>query len=47
LETLRRAAWQAGRTVQIFKIAGAAPDHPYLIHAPEGRYLKTVFCRVE
>jgi 23S rRNA (cytosine1962-C5)-methyltransferase len=47
LETLRRAAWQAGRTVQIFKIAGAAPDHPYLIHAPEGRYLKAVFCRVE
>src|SRR5713226_9395950 len=47
LETLRRAAWQSGRTVQILKIAGAAPDHPYLIHAPEGRYLKAVFCRVE
>ena len=47
LETLRRAAWQSGRTVQIFKIAGAAPDHPHLLHAPEGRYLKTVFCRVE
>src|SRR6266849_1636634 len=43
LETLRRAAWQSGRTVQIFKIAGAAPDHPYLIHAPEGRYLKAIF----
>jgi 23S rRNA (cytosine1962-C5)-methyltransferase len=47
LETLRRAAWQAGRTVQIFKIAGAAPDHPFLVHVPEGRYLKAVFCRVE
>jgi 23S rRNA (cytosine1962-C5)-methyltransferase len=47
LETLRRAAWQAGRTVQIFKIAGAAPDHPYLAQVPEGRYLKAVFCRVE
>jgi 23S rRNA (cytosine1962-C5)-methyltransferase len=47
LETLRRAAWQSGRTVQVFEIAGAAPDHPYLIHAPEGRYLKAVFCRVE
>jgi 23S rRNA (cytosine1962-C5)-methyltransferase len=46
LETLRRAAWQAGRTVQIFKTAGAAPDHPYLVHAPEGRYLKAIFCRV-
>jgi 23S rRNA (cytosine1962-C5)-methyltransferase len=46
LETLRRAAWQVGRTVQIFNIAGAAPDHPYLVHVPEGRYLKAIFCRV-
>lgn len=46
LETLRRAAWQAGRTLQIFKIAGAAPDHPHLVHVPEGRYLKAVFCRL-
>jgi 23S rRNA (cytosine1962-C5)-methyltransferase len=47
LETLRRAAWQAGRTVQVMKIAGAGPDHPFLLHVPEGRYLKAVFCRVE
>jgi 23S rRNA (cytosine1962-C5)-methyltransferase len=47
LEMLRRAAWQAGRTVQVWRIAGAAPDHPFLVHAPEGRYLKAVFCRVE
>jgi 23S rRNA (cytosine1962-C5)-methyltransferase len=47
LESLRRAAWQAGRTVQVFKVAGAAPDHPFQIHVPEGRYLKAVFCRVE
>jgi 23S rRNA (cytosine1962-C5)-methyltransferase len=47
LECLRRAAWQAGRSIQVFKIAGAAPDHPFLIHVPEGRYLKAVFCRVE
>jgi 23S rRNA (cytosine1962-C5)-methyltransferase len=47
LETLRRAAWQAGRTVQVLRIAGAAPDHPFLIHVPEGRYLKAVYCRVE
>lgn len=47
LETLRRAAWQAGRTVQVFKISGAGPDHPFLLHVPEGRYLKAVFCRVE
>ena len=47
LETLRRAAWQAGRTLQVFKITGAAADHPFLIHVPEGRYLKAIFCRVE
>ncbi len=47
LETLRRAAWQAGRTLQIIKIAGAGADHPFLVHVPEGRYLKAIFCRVE
>jgi len=47
LQTLRRAAWQAGRTVQVLRIAGAAADHPFLVHVPEGRYLKAVFCRVE
>lgn len=46
LETLRRAAWQAGRTMQVLRIAGAAADHPFLLHVPEGRYLKAVFCRV-
>jgi len=47
LQTLRRAAWQAGRTVQVLRIAGAAADHPFLLYVPEGRYLKAVFCRVE
>jgi len=47
LESLRRAAWQAGRTVQVWRIAGAAADHPFQVHVPEGRYLKAVFCRVE
>jgi len=47
LESVRRAAWQAGRTVQVFKVSGAAPDHPFLLHVPEGRYLKAVFARVE
>jgi 23S rRNA (cytosine1962-C5)-methyltransferase len=46
LDTLRRAAWQAGRTVQVLRVAGAAADHPFLVHVPEGRYLKAVFCRV-
>ena len=46
LESVRRAAWQAGRTLQVFRISGAAADHPFLIHVPEGRYLKAVFGRV-
>lgn len=46
LEMLRRAAWQAGRTVHVFRVSGAGADHPFLIHVPEGRYLKAVFCRV-
>ncbi len=47
LETLRRAAWQAGRTLQILQVSGAAADHPFLVHVPEGRYLKAIFARVE
>ncbi|MBL8797350.1 MAG: class I SAM-dependent rRNA methyltransferase [Planctomycetia bacterium] len=46
LDTLRRAAWQAGRTVQVVKVSGAGPDHPFMLHVQEGRYLKAVFCRV-
>src|SRR5207237_8758077 len=46
LEMLRRAAWQAGRTVQVYRVGGAGGDHPFLIHVPEGRYLKAVYCRV-
>lgn len=47
LETVRRAAWQAGRSVQVLRVAGAGADHPFLLHAPEGRYLKAVFCRLD
>jgi len=46
LETLKRAAWQAGRTAQVIQLSGAGPDHPFLVHVPEGRYLKAVFLRV-
>jgi 23S rRNA (cytosine1962-C5)-methyltransferase len=46
LETVRRAAWQAGRAVQVLHVGGAGADHPFLLHVPEGRYLKAVFCRV-
>jgi len=47
LESIRRAAWQAGRTLQIFQVGGAAADHPFMLSVPEGRYLKAVFARVE
>ncbi len=46
LESMRRAAWQAGRELQILAIRGAGEDHPVLLHVPESRYLKAVFCRV-
>jgi len=46
LESLRRAAWQAGRTLQVLRVGGAGPDHPFVLHVPEGRYLKAVYCRV-
>ena len=36
----------AGRTVQVLKVAGAGPDHPFLAQVPESRYLKAAFCRV-
>src|SRR5438067_9879929 len=32
LESLRRAAWQAGRQLQVFRVSGAAAAHPFLIH---------------
>lgn len=46
LECLRRAAWHAGRELQIFQLSGAAADHPFLAHVREGRYLKAVWGRV-
>jgi 23S rRNA (cytosine1962-C5)-methyltransferase len=46
VEMLRRTAWQAGKQLQIFRISGAASDHPFFVHIPEGRYLKAVFARV-
>jgi 23S rRNA (cytosine1962-C5)-methyltransferase len=46
VDMLRKAAWQAGRQVQIFHVGGAGGDHPYFTHAQEGRYLKSIFARV-
>lgn len=45
-DMLRRAAFYAGRTLQVLKVAGAGADHPWLAQVPESRYLKAVFCRV-
>ena len=46
LSILTRSAAEAGVVFQIFKISGAAPDHPFSTIFPEGRYLKAVFARV-
>lgn len=46
LDMLRRAAFYAGRTLQVLKVAGAGADHPFLADVPESRYLKAAFCRV-
>lgn len=46
LDMIRRAAFFAGRSVQILKVTGAGADHPFMAHVPESRYLKAVFCRV-
>jgi 23S rRNA (cytosine1962-C5)-methyltransferase len=47
LDSVRRAAWQAGKVVQVLRVGGAGADHPFLAHVPEGRYLKAAFGRVE
>ena len=47
LDMIRRAAYFAGRTVQILKVSGAGGDHPFMAHVKESRYLKAVFCRVD
>src|SRR4249919_2527749 len=46
LDMIRRAAFYAGRTVQILKVSGAGGDHPFMAHVKESRYLKAVFVRV-
>jgi 23S rRNA (cytosine1962-C5)-methyltransferase len=46
LNSIRKAAWQAQRIAQIFRITGAAPDHPWASHVAEGRYLKAVWARI-
>ncbi len=45
-ETLRDAAYDVGRELQILARGGQAPDHPVLATCPEGRYLKFVLAAV-
>jgi 23S rRNA (cytosine1962-C5)-methyltransferase len=46
VELLREAASESKRRLQIFNLSGAAPDHPFMVDAPESRYLKAVWARV-
>ena len=46
LDSFRRAAFQAQRQAQIFKLSGAGPDHPFMSHVAEGRYLKAIWARI-
>jgi len=47
LDSVRRAAWQAGKQLQVLRVSGAGGDHPFLAHVPESRYLKAILGRVE
>ena len=46
LDTLRKAGRRVGREARVFALAGPAADHPYSLHFPEGRYLKTAWTMV-
>lgn len=46
IAALRAAAAEARMELQVFLVTGAAPDHPWAVHMPEGRYLKAVYSRV-
>ncbi len=43
---LRDAAVLAGRDIQVLETYENGSDHPVSLAAPEGRYLKVLFCRV-
>ena len=40
LDTLRKAAFQAGREMRLLEIRGQSYDHPVLCSCPETEYLK-------
>jgi 23S rRNA (cytosine1962-C5)-methyltransferase len=45
LSVLANSAREASVDLRIFRVSGAAPDHPFSSDFPEGRYLKAVFAR--
>lgn len=47
LKIVTTAAAREKRFAQIFRLSGAAADHPFAFNAPEGRYLKAVWARVQ
>lgn len=46
LETVASAAADAGRTVRLLELRGAAPDHPEVLTLPESGYLKCLILKV-
>jgi 23S rRNA (cytosine1962-C5)-methyltransferase len=46
VQTVERAGRSAERTMQIFAITGAGPDHPFQADTPEGQYLKVIWSRL-
>jgi 23S rRNA (cytosine1962-C5)-methyltransferase len=47
LESVKRAARQAQRDLQLLQVSGASPDHPLLLAMPETRYLTCAVFRAD
>jgi 23S rRNA (cytosine1962-C5)-methyltransferase len=47
VDIVRRAARGAGRVARVLEVTGHGADHPVLLEAPEGAYLKAVWLRVD
>lgn len=47
VQTVGRAMRAGGRTMQIIRVNGAGPDHPFHADTPEAVYLKAVWARLD
>jgi 23S rRNA (cytosine1962-C5)-methyltransferase len=47
VQVVGRAVKAAGRTMQIFRLSGAGPDHPFQADTSESQYLKAVWSRLD